>query len=264
MLENTLLNYTRNKNRMKLSAVIITKNEELNIERCLKSLSGIADEIVIVDSYSVDQTKVICEKFQCVFLEREFVDYSDAKNFGNTKSSGDWILSLDADEELSLELKNSILNVKSNPENYTYLFSRLTNYCGSWIRYCGWYPDAKTRLWQKGTANWEGTIHEKLVSKYPIKKIKGDILHYSYPSISFHLIKINHFTDYMAKEMFDKGKKGSLVKLVISPPFKFIKKYFLQLGFLDGYAGFIVSTMAAYYVFVKYAKLRILEKSKNF
>ena len=113
---------------------------------------------------------------------------------------------------------------------------------------------------KKGTAKWEGIIHEKLVSKSPVKYIKGDILHYSYPSISFHLSKINHFTDFMAKEMFEKGKKGSLTKLILSPPFKFIKKYIFQLGFLDGYAGFIVSIMSAYYVFVKYAKLRSLIK----
>ncbi len=245
---------------MKLSAVIITKNEGTNIERCLVSLVGIADEIIVVDSFSTDDTKTICLKHNCSFFERKFIDYSDAKNYGNDQTSGDWILSMDADEELSETLRASILEVKASPEEVTYLFNRLTNYCGSWIKHCGWYPDAKTRLWRKGTAKWEGTIHEKLVSETPIKSIKGDILHYSYPSITFHLSKINHFTDFMAKEMLEKGKKGSLVKLIVSPPFKFIKKYVFQLGFLDGYAGFIVSTMAAYYVFVKYAKLRSLSK----
>ena len=160
----------------------------------------------------------------------------------------------------SKKITNRYESKKINAMYYTYLFNRLTNYCGSWIRHCGWYPDAKTRLWKKGTAKWEGIIHEKLVSKAPVRYIKGDILHYSYPSISFHLSKINHFTDFMAKEMFEKGKKGSLTKLILSPPFKFIKKYIFQLGFLDGYAGFIVSTMSAYYVFVKYAKLRSLIK----
>jgi glycosyltransferase involved in cell wall biosynthesis len=247
---------------MNLSAVIITKNEGTNIERCLLSLAGIADEIVVVDSFSTDDTKYICLKHTSDFYEREFVDYSDAKNFGNDQTTGDWIISMDADEELSVTLKASILQVKSSPENVTYLFNRLTNYCGSWIKHCGWYPDAKTRLWKKGTAKWEGAIHEKLNTQTPIKSIKGDILHYSYPSITFHLSKINHFTDLMAKEMFEKGKKGSMLKLIVSPPFKFLKKYILQLGFLDGYAGFVVSAMAAYYVFVKYAKLRILIKNK--
>lgn len=245
---------------MNLSVVIITKNEEANIERCLSSLVGIADEIIVVDSFSVDNTKSICLSYNCSFFEREFIDYSSARNFGNDQASGNWILSIDADEALSEKLKASLLRIKSSPEEVTYLFNRLTNYCGSWIRYCGWYPDAKKRLWKKGTAKWEGIIHEKLVSKAPVKYIKGDILHYSYPSISFHLSKINHFTDFMAKEMFEKGKKGSLTKLILSPPFKFIKKYIFQLGFLDGYAGFIVSIMSAYYVFVKYAKLRSLIK----
>ena len=247
---------------MNLSVVIITKNEAANIERCLLSLIDVSDEIVVVDSFSTDDTKAICLKHNCNFHEREFIDYSNAKNYGNDQTSGDWILSMDADEELSETLKASILKVKDSPEDVTYLFNRLTNYCGSWIKHCGWYPDAKTRLWKKGSAKWEGTIHEKLVSQSPVKAIKGDILHYSYPSISFHLSKINHFTDFMAKEMLEKGKKGSLMKLIISPPFKFIKKYIFQLGFLDGYAGFIVSTMAAYYVFIKYAKLRSLIKKQ--
>jgi glycosyltransferase involved in cell wall biosynthesis len=246
---------------MKLSAVIITKNEGLNIERCLKSLDGIADEIIVVDSFSTDDTKAICLKYNCSFFEREFIDYSIAKNYGNDQTTGDWILSMDADEELSETLRASILKIKSSPEDVTYLFNRLTNYCGSWIKHCGWYPDAKTRLWKKGAAKWEGSIHEKLISATPIKSIKGDILHYSYPNLTFHLLKINHFTDFMAKEMFEKGKKGSLLKMIVSPPFKFIKKYIFQLGFLDGYAGFVVSTMAAYYVFVKYAKLRNLIKN---
>ena len=130
---------------MNLSAVIITKNEGTNIERCLLSLAGIADEIVVVDSFSTDDTKYICLKHTSDFYEREFVDYSDAKNFGNDQTTGDWIISMDADEELSVTLKASILQVKSSPENVTYLFNRLTNYCGSWIKHCGWYPDAKTR-----------------------------------------------------------------------------------------------------------------------
>lgn len=247
---------------MKLSAVIITKNEASNIGRCISSLEGIADEVVIVDSFSSDDTKAICLSKNTVFFEREFIDYSDAKNFGNDQTTGDWILSIDADEELSEELKKSILSIKKDPKAAVYLINRLTNYCGSWIKHCGWYPDAKTRLWEKGTAKWEGTIHEKLITSSPIVPIKGDLLHYSYPSLSFHLNKINHFTDFMAQEMFDKGKKPSVFKLVLSPPFKFIKKYFLQLGFLDGYAGFVVSAMAAYYVFVKYAKLISLHKKK--
>lgn len=247
---------------MKLSAVIITKNEASNIGRCISSLEGIADEIVVVDSFSTDNTKEICTSKNVVFLEREFVDYSDSKNFGNDHTSGDWILSIDADEELSKELKQSIKAIKQAPKEAVYLINRLTNYCGSWIKYCGWYPDAKTRLWKKGTAKWEGTIHEKLKSSLPIVPLKGDLLHYSYPSLTFHLNKINHFTDFMAQEMYDKGKIPSLFKLILSPPFKFIKKYFLQLGILDGYAGFVVSVMAAYYVFVKYAKLNSLHKKK--
>ena len=253
-----------NKIRMKLSVVIITKNEAANIERCLVSLAEIADEVIVVDSFSTDNTKLICKQYDCRFFERKFIDYSNAKNYGNEQTTGDWILSIDADEEISETLKIAILKVKSSPENVTYLFNRLTNYCGSWINYCGWYPDAKTRLWKKGTATWEGAIHENLVSETPTKFIKGDILHYSYPSLSFHLYKINHFTDFAAKDMFEKGKKSSLLKLLLSPPFKFIKTYIFQRGILDGHAGLIVSIMAAYYVFVKHAKLRLLQQKDEY
>ena len=246
----------------KISAAIITFNEEKNIERCITSLRNVADEVVIIDSGSTDRTVEIAKDLKATIFTNPFKGHIQQKNFAITKTQYDWVISLDADEALSEELTASILAVKENLKGSGYIFSRLTNYCGKWIKHCGWYPDAKTRLWRKGTAKWEGSIHEKLKSQLPIKSIKGDILHYSYPSISFHLSKINHFTDFMAKEMLEKGKKGSLIKLIVSPPFKFLKKYIFQLGFLDGYAGFIVSTMAAYYVFVKYAKLRILIKRK--
>lgn len=248
---------------MNLSVVIITKNEATNIERCIQSCKELADEIIIVDSFSTDDTQAICENLGVTFLQREFIDYSDAKNFGNQQAKGKWILSLDADEELSETLKSSIAKVIKEEKDAVYIFNRLTNYCGDWIKHCGWYPDAKTRLWKNGTAEWIGSVHETLKSTHNIIPIKGDILHYSYPSLNFHLTKINHFTDMMAKQMDEKGKKYSNLKLWLSPPFKFFKKFILQRGFLDGYAGFVVSAMAAYYVFMKYAKLKELQKKSH-
>lgn len=247
---------------MKISAVIITKNEEANIGRCLESLVGLTDQIIVVDSFSTDKTQEICEKHHVEFVQHEFKDYSDSKNFGNELAVHEWIFSIDADEEVSKELKQSILKaVQQNTDN-VYLINRLTNYCGSWIKHCGWYPDAKTRLWKKGNNKWTGTIHETLSSSQPIVPLKGDLLHYSYPNLTFHIKKVNHFTDFMAAEMYAKGKESSTFKMLFSPPFKFLKKYIIQLGFLDGYAGFTVSVMSAYYVFLKYAKLKELN-NKN-
>lgn len=243
---------------MKISAVIITKNEEANIDRCLNSLQGLADQIIVVDSFSTDDTEAICKKYAVDFVQHPFKDYSDSKNFGNNLAKNDWIFSIDADEEVSVELKKSILAVVKKGDDAVYLVNRLTNYCGSWIKHCGWYPDAKTRLWKRGTSKWTGTIHETLSSTHPIVPIKGDLLHYSYPNLTFHVNKVNHFTDFMAAEMYAKRKKSSTIKMLVSPPFKFVKKYFFQLGFLDGYAGFTVSVMSAYYVFLKYAKLKEL------
>ncbi|MDH5598942.1 MAG: glycosyltransferase family 2 protein [Cyclobacteriaceae bacterium] len=240
-----------------ISAVIITKNEENNIGRCLKSLEGVADEIIVVDSFSEDQTEAICSNYGVRFVQKVFIDYSDQKNYANSLAGNEFILSIDADEELSPELRNSILSQKNTLEADGYQFNRKTNYCGAWINHCGWYPDTKLRLFKKSKAEWKGSIHEELIlSSQHIIHLKGDILHYSFPDIESHLRKMNHFTDYMAQNMYNKNKKVSLLKLIISPGFEFIKKYILQLGFLDGYQGFIISKMAAHYKFYKFAKLR--------
>lgn len=247
-----------------ISAVIITKNEEKNIGRCLDSLFGIVDEIVVIDSLSTDNTKGICEQYGALFFEKEFVNYSDSKNFGNSKASNDIILSLDADEVISETLKASILKTKQDFTADGYAFNRLTNYCGHWVRYCGWYPDTKLRLFRKSKAEWKGEIHETvhLFSGSPAK-LKGDLLHYSYPNIQLHASKTNHFTNMAAKEMFENGRKVGVFKLLFGPLVEFIKKFFFQKGFMDGYYGFVISVMSAYYNFFKYAKLKNLWLNKK-
>ncbi|MCB2194340.1 MAG: glycosyltransferase family 2 protein [Bacteroidetes bacterium] len=248
----------------KISATIITYNEEKNIGRCLQSLQDVADEIIVVDSFSKDKTKDICLKYNVQFFERAFTDYSDQKNWAIEQTKYPIILSIDADEELSEKLKGNIFSVKNNWQADGYYCNRMTNYCGKWIKHSGWYPNHQLRLWDKSKGKWEGIIHEKLtVDKNKIFHLKGDLLHYSYSTYSDHLLKINKFTDMQARELFEKGKSATLFKIVIRPLFRFIRHYFFRLGFLDGLSGFIISKNSAYGQFLKFIKLKKLYQNDN-
>ncbi len=246
----------------KISAVIITFNEEKNIKRCLESLLGVADEIIVVDSFSTDQTENICKQYQVKFISQAWLGYSGQKNFGNSLATSDYILSIDADEALSDELKKSLLDLKINPAHDIYSIKRLTNYCGKWIKHCGWYPDKKIRVWKNGKSQWHGEIHESIQydTGLTVSELKGDLLHYSYYTIQDHLSQINLFTEIMAKDEVKKGKTVTILQLLLSPLFKFFKSYFIKLGFLDGYYGFIVCVISAQASFYKYLKIRELLK----
>lgn len=250
---------------VKLSVVIITFNEEKNIARCLRSLEDIADEIIVVDSYSTDKTAEICKSFNVKFLSHPFEGHIQQKNYAVSQALYPHILSLDADEALSPTLKSSILTIKKSWEKDGYEFNRLTNYCGKWVKYAGWYPDTKLRLWKKEKGKWGGTNpHDKVImdKDSSVGFLKGDLLHYSYHTIAQHIAQINYFSDIMAKEAFLKGKKASIIKLALSPGFVFIKKYFFQLGFTGGWEGFTICINSAFASFSKYIKLRELHKSK--
>lgn len=244
-----------------LTAVIITLNEERNIKRCIDSIKDVADEIIVIDSGSTDQTKYICETAKVRFIYNPWGGYSDARNFGAQQSSNDWIVALDADESLSVELKESILTIKKYPEPVFASVKRLTNYCGHWVKHCGWYPDIKLRFYDRRKAGFIGDIHET-VSPAAAENIllDGDLFHYSYYSIEDHVLQYNKFTTLTAQAAFKAGKKSSIVKIIASPALKFIKSYFIQLGFLDGYYGFIICKMSAHATFLKYCKLYILRK----
>ncbi len=249
----------------KLSAVIITFNEERNILRCINSLKEIVDEIIVVDSFSTDKTDEICKSFGVIFIQAEWRGYSESKNFANSQANFDWILSLDADEALSDELKKSILSEKKRGFSGNYEFNRLTNYCGKWIKHGGWYPDKKVRLFEKEFTSWTGEIHEELIFKQSqeIKFLKGNCLHYSYYSLEQHYNQAQKFTTIAAKDLVSKGKNAPLYKLIFSPLVKFIRDYFLKLGFLDGKYGFIVARISAYATYLKYKKIRQFSKLKT-
>ena len=246
----------------KISAVIITYNEERNIGRCIDSLKDVVDEIVILDSFSSDKTKEICEKKGVDFFQHGFDGHIQQKNRAITYAKYPYVLSLDADEALGDTLKKAILEVKTNWSHDGYYMNRLTNYCGHWVKHCNWYPDTKLRLWDSRKGKWKGiNPHDKYEMNNGdknTKHIKGDILHYSYYSIDDHYKQVEYFTNIVSKSYFEKGKKAPFYKLIINPIAKFIDHYILHLGFLDGKAGYSISKISAYAAYLKYKKIRIL------
>lgn len=253
------------KKQNRLSAVIITFNEERNIARCLDSLKGIADEIIVVDSFSTDKTEEICSQRDVKFVQNAFEGYLEQKNFATNLASNDYVLSLDADESLDEKIKQSILKEKKIFKYDVYLFSRMTNYCGKWIKHCGWYPDKKHRMWNKSKARWGGkSVHETLVidKRASVKQLKGDILHYSFYTVLDHVKQIQKFTDLSSRDAYEGGKKTNMMALLFKPSFKFFRDYILKAGFLDGYYGFIICINSAYAKFLKYMKLYELQRGK--
>jgi glycosyltransferase involved in cell wall biosynthesis len=245
---------------IKISAVIITHNETHNIQRCLDSLKSVADEIVIVDSFSTDSTLEICKKYTDKVFQIAWLGYAAQKNTANSYATNDWVLSLDADEALSPALAQSILAIKNNATADGYMISRMTNYCGKWIRHGDWYPDAKLRLWNRNKGNWQGLIHEKVELATPntIHKLNGDILHYSFYSTQEHLAQMYRFTELMAQDNVNRNKNATIAKIIFSPAVKFFKAYILRIGFLDGYQGFLIASLSAFATFIKYVRTREL------
>lgn len=243
-----------------LSVVIITLNEEKNIERCIRSVQGVADEILVVDSHSVDTTVAIAERLGAKIVLQHFLGHLEQKNFATGQAQYDWVLSIDADEELSDELVEEIKKVKASPSAQAFHFNRLNNYCGHWIRHGGWYPDRKIRLYNRNAGMWKGenphdrwTLH---IEKDKPVRLKGNLLHYSYSTISEHLKKIEKYSDIAARQKANKGQDCSILKIWLGPKWKFVKDYIIKLGFMDGYWGFLVCKLSSMENLAKYAKTR--------
>ena len=247
----------------KISVVIITYNEERNIKRCLDSVKTVADEIVIVDSFSNDRTEEICRSFDVKFIKQKFLGYIEQKNFALDFANNDYVLSLDADEALSKDLIKSITNIKNEGIQFQgYTMNRCTNYCGKWIYHGGWYPDRKLRLFNRKLGKWGGiNPHDEFLfhQKTPkVSHLKGDLLHYSYYTINDHLKQIEHFTNISSQTLYEKGKKPNSGKMIFSPISRFIKDYLIKGGFLDGKEGFTISLLSAKASYIKYSKLKKL------
>jgi glycosyltransferase involved in cell wall biosynthesis len=251
---------------VRLSVVIITFNEEQNIGRCIDSVTGLADEILVVDSFSTDRTESICKEKGARFIQHRFEGYILQKNYALHQARFDHILSLDADEALSEELKSSIHRLKTNWQKPGYAFNRRTNFCGTWVNHAGWYPDTKVRLFIKGSGQWEGLDpHDeyRFRSTFQVERLTGDLFHYSYTSLSGHLQQIDRFSRIGAAAMYAKGKRTTIIQIFLKPFFRFFKHYILQRGFLDGMTGFIISKNSAFGVYLKHVYLYHLQQGKQ-
>lgn len=248
-----------------ISACIISYNEEKKIEDCLKSLLPVADEIIVVDSISTDNTVDIARQYTDNIFSQEFLGHIEQKNFAISKASHEWIISLDCDERLTEELQQSILEVKDNLDKAdAYSMPRKTFYIYRWLNHC-WYPDIKTRLFNKNTARWGGTNpHDRIITDGDnITQLNGDIQHYSFDSISAHLNTIDKFTEIGAIELINKKKKFSILSPLTHSVWIFIKMYFIKRGFLDGFAGLLASILSFMHVFMKYSKAIIMKYKNN-
>lgn len=250
----------------KISVVIITFNEERNLARCLASVKNLADDVVVVDSFSKDRTEAIALEHGARFVPHAFEGHIEQKNWAITQALHPWVLSLDADEALSPELERSILAAKQQGNVDGFTMNRLTNYCGTWIRHGGWYPDRKLRLWDSRKGRWTGVNpHDRyeMDAGSRIEHLKGDLLHYSYYTTSDHLKQVDYFTTISAKAYKERGKRANYLKLLLSPVVKFIDGYLVRLGFLDGWHGFAIARISAHATFIKYAKLRELWRKEE-
>jgi glycosyltransferase involved in cell wall biosynthesis len=246
----------------RLSACLITLNEEHNLPRALASLREIADQIVVVDSGSTDRTEEIAREYGAEFLTRPWTDYSEQKNYAASCAQNEWILSLDADEELSSALQTSLLDWKKRaPQFCVYEMARRTWYLGAWIKHSGWYPDFQRRLYLRGEAQFSGIIHEALRFDGSPGRLYGDLLHYTIRSFAEHETKVARYTTLAAQQMYAAGKRNWRAAMWFATPWSWFHNFVLRGGFLDGYRGALIAQMAARAIRVKYRKLGQLTRA---
>ncbi len=248
-----------------LSVVIITYNEERNIGRCIDSVKEVADEIVLLDSFSTDKTVQIAEEKGAYVYRQHFAGYIAQKNKALEFAEYNYVLCLDADEALDEELKASILRAKKEFVFKAYKMNRCANYCGKFIRHGSWYPESKVRLFDKRTLRWGGLDpHDKIIVPPTIAvfPLKGDLLHYICNSVENHKKRNDNFSSIAARSLYKTGKKTNWLKMAGSPVWSFLHAYIIRAGFLNGYHGLMIAYHQARYHFLKYAKLYKLQHNK--
>ncbi|MDE0263265.1 MAG: glycosyltransferase family 2 protein [Bryobacterales bacterium] len=246
---------------MRITATIITRDEQDNIARAIRSV-GFCEEVLVVDSGSTDQTVAIAKSLGATVICKDWPGYAAQKNFAAGQARHDWILSLDADEAVTPRLATSIqLLTTASGRCAGYDFPRLARYCGRWIRHSGWYPDRKVRLYDRTRGRWVGRyVHESVRLDGERGHLDGDLLHYTCDSIEAHRANLERYTDLAARELRESGKRVGALRPVFAPIHSFVKAYVLQFGFLDGRAGIAIARMAARYVYLKYSKARLLAR----
>lgn len=242
---------------MKISAAIITLNEERNVVRAIESL-GCCDEIVVVDSGSTDRTVEVARRLGARVVEEPWHGYARQKNLAARAAANEWVLSIDADEALSEALEGEILTIKKDgPRADGYSMPRRAQYCGRWILHSGWYPDRKVRLYHRDRAEWAGEyVHESVRVRGRVAELESDLLHFTCSSLSEHLKTLDRYTTLAAQELVAKGRPVGGARLVLDPAWTFLRSYVVQRGFLDGPQGLSIAWMAALYTYLKYAKAR--------
>lgn len=240
----------------RLTATLITLNEAQNLPRALASLSDLPDEIVVVDAGSTDRTCEIARRRGTRLLLRTWTNYSEQKNFAAAQATHDWILSIDADEELSPGLREALRAWKQQPPAAAaYEFARRASYLGRWIRHSGWYPDYKKRLYRRDLARFVGIVHESLQVDGPVGRLPGDLYHHSVRTLAEQHAKIENYTTIAARQLFTAGRRHWALPMLLAPPWEFFRTLVVRAGFLDGYRGWLIACLAAKYVFLKYRKL---------
>ncbi|GAB5555623.1 MAG: glycosyltransferase family 2 protein [Saprospiraceae bacterium] len=242
----------------KISLVVITYNEANNIERCIDSARSVVDEILIVDSFSEDNTRDLAKAKGAKVLTHAFSGYIEQKDYAIKQAEHDCILLLDADEALDKQLRASITEIRENWTHNCYRMNRLSNLGDQWIRHGAWYPDRKMRLFERNAYEVIGlNPHDKWVPKEgaTIKYLKGDILHYTNSNLKDRVETINKFSSIAAQAFHDKGKKGTWLRILFKPGLRFFSEYILKRGFLDGFYGFVIAKTSAQYVFLREVKL---------
>jgi glycosyltransferase involved in cell wall biosynthesis len=245
----------------KLSVAIITRNEAADIGEALQSVSW-ADEIIVVDSESTDETTTVARQYTSRVVVRAWPGYVEQKNYAAALASHDWILSLDADERVTPELASAIKSaLTATPRHAAFRFPRVTWHLGRWIRTTDWYPDYQTRLYDRRAAEWAGRyVHESLTARGTVGLLQGELHHFAYRDISDHLETIDRYTTYAARQMHESGRRAAWLQLAAHPPLAFLRNYLLRGGIRDGVTGLVISTLNSYYVFLKFAKLWALQK----
>jgi glycosyltransferase involved in cell wall biosynthesis len=242
---------------MKISAVIITYNEEDRLPDALASLREVADEIVVVDSHSTDRTVEIAREAGARVMQNRFEDYGQQKNFAMAQAGHEWVLNLDADERVSPDLQRAIAGLKEKdvPTGIAaFAIKRKTYYLGRWIRHSGWYPDRKVRLFRKDAAAWQGRVHERLDVRGAVARLDGAILHFTYRDIGDHVRRLERYSAFQAEEIVRQDKACLFLRLAILPPVTFLRHYVWRLGVLDGYPGLVIATVQSWGTAMKYLK----------
>jgi glycosyltransferase involved in cell wall biosynthesis len=244
----------------KLSVTVITKNEAADIGAALASVA-FADDVIVVDSHSTDETIAIARQYTDRVFLRDWAGYVDQKNYAAAQAANDWILSLDADERVTPALGDEIKALLAGePARQAYRMPRVTWHFGRWIRTTDWYPDYQLRLYDRRAAQWTGKyVHEAVTVRGSVGQLRHELEHYAYRDLSDHLETLDRYTTYAAKQMYEGGRRAGLLQVAGHPPLAFLRNYIARGGFRDGIAGLTISAMNSYYVFLKFAKLWELE-----